>query len=326
MNFDHLLKRFQNRRINIAECSEYTASRYVKHVRRWKDWLEENQNKTLWEAETTDLRIYVEDLKFDGLAPTTISQFVSGISTFYQDCQKLDNRGDLSDVPENPYDGFDKQDKKMLRGDTKKQKSLEESDGDKYLYLEPDEVKQLINNVPAPRLRNELLIRLMFDCGFRRGELAHSKVEHINDDNTIRIPPRKSEGRTVGFRENTAVLLDRWLNNGGRDSMANAPNSDYLFPTNNSKNISDEYINQIVKETAESAGIQETTPNYSDGRNQHKITAHVLRHSFAMDKLEVVDVTTLQKLMGHTDIDTTMTYVNMSDEAARNKSKQFTDF
>jgi site-specific recombinase XerD len=45
-----------------------------------------------------------------------------------------------------------------------------------------------------------------------------------------------------------------------------------------------------------------------------------------MDKLEKVDVTTLQKLLGHTEIDTTMIYLNMSDEAAREKSKQFTEF
>jgi site-specific recombinase XerD len=45
-----------------------------------------------------------------------------------------------------------------------------------------------------------------------------------------------------------------------------------------------------------------------------------------MDKLKKVDVVTLQKLMGHTELDITMTYVNMSNEEAKEKSKQFTDF
>lgn len=327
MDFDDILERFKRRRMSdIGGSTESTADRYVSHVRKWKDWLSDEQGKTVWEAGTSDLRMFAEDLIYDDMAPSTVSQKVSGISKFYQDCAKLADRYDMPDVPENPYDGFDKQDKKMLRGDTKKQKYLEESDGDKYPYLEPEKVKQLINNVPAPRLRNELIIRLLFDCGFRRGELAHAKVGHVNSDDTIRIPPRKSESRTVGFRKDTSFLLDRWLNRGGRESMTYADESDYLFPTNDSVHISGEYINQIVKESAENAGIQETSAVYSDGREQKKVTAHTLRHSFAMDKLEKVDVTTLQKLMGHTEIDTTMIYVNMSDEKAREESKQFTDF
>lgn len=328
MEFSTLLDKFKKRRTSdIGGAAESTADTYVRHVDTWDGWLTEEREKTIWDAETKDLRHFAEELVYDSMAPSSVGQRVSAISIFYQDLGKMADRYDLPDVPENPYDGFDKEDRKMLRGETKKQKALKESDGDKYPYLEPDEVKQLINNVPAPRLRNELIHRLFFDCGFRREELAKAKVEHVNDDNTIRIPPRKGEGRIVGFREQTAFLLDRWLNRGGRDSMTYAPDSDYIFPTNDNEHISPIFLNQMVKKAAENAGIQETTATYSDGRKQHKITAHTLRHSFAMDKLEAgVDVTTLQKLMGHTDIEVTMIYVNMSDETAREKSKQFTDF
>lgn len=327
MEFERILTEFKKRRTSdIGESSESTADRYITHVRTWKDWLSEVQGKTLWKAETADLRLFTEDLIYAGKAPTTVNQRVAAISKFYQDCDKMANRHDMPDVPTNPYDGFDQEDRKMLTGASKKEESLKKSDGDKYPYLETGEVKKLINNVPAPRLRNDLVIRLMFDCGFRRGELAHAKVEHVNEDDTIRIPPRKSEGRIVGFREDTALLLDRWLNRGGRESMTFAPDSDYLFPTNRSGHISGITINKMVKQAAENAGIQETAAIYSDGRDQHKVTSHILRHSFAMDKLKKVDVVTLQKLMGHSELDTTMIYVNMSDEEAKEKSKQFTDF
>ncbi|WP_435118014.1 tyrosine-type recombinase/integrase [Halolamina sp. C58] len=328
MDFERILTEFKKRRTSdIGESTEATADTYITHVRTWKSWLAEERNKTLWEAETTDLRLFVEDLIFDGKAPSTVSQRVSAISIFYQDCNRIEDRYDgMPDVPTNPYDGFNDQDRKMLNGDSKKQKSLEKSDGDKYPYIGHKEIEKLINNVPAPRLRNELIIRLLFDCGFRRGELANAKVEHVNEDDTIRIPPRKSEGRIVGFREDTSLLLDRWLNRGGRESMTYAPDSDFLFPTNYGEHISGNYLNRMVKKAAENAGIQETAAIYSNGREQHKITAHTLRHSFAMDKLKKVDVVTLQKLMGHSELDTTMIYVNMSDEEAKEKSKRFTDF
>lgn len=326
MDFETLLKRFKSRLTDLGESKESTADRYIHHIRTWKEWLAEDRDKSLWEVDTSDLRLFTEDLIFDDMAPSTAGQHVSAISVFYQECGKMEDRYDMPEVPENPYEGFGDKDKKLLKGDTKKQQSLEKSEGKKFMYLEPDEVKELINHVPAPKLRNELIIRLMFDCGFRRGELAHSKPEHIDSDNTIRIPPRKSEGRIVGFREDTAFLLNRWLNHGGRESMTYANESDYLFPTNSSEKLSVAYLNRIVKKAAENAGIQETAATYSDGRKQHKVTSHTLRHSFAMDKLKKVDVVTLQKLMGHSELDTTMIYVNMSDEEAKEKSKQFTDF
>lgn len=328
MDFERILTQFKKRRTSDIgdNTAESTVDRYITHIRTWKDWLSEERSKTLWQVEKTDLRLFAEDLIFDDMASSTVGQRVAAISIFYQDCNKMADRHEMPDVPANPFDEFDKQDKKLLSGDTKKQKSLENPSGDKYPYIEPKDVKELINNVPAPRLRNELVIRLMFDCGFRRGEMAHAKVEHVNEDNTITIPPRKSEGRIVGFRENTALLLDRWLNQGGRESMTFAPDSEYLFPTNDGEHISGQTINYIVKQAAENAEIQETTATYSDGREQHKITSHTLRHSFAMDKLKKVDVVTLQKLMGHAELDNTMIYVNMSDEEAKEKSKQFTDF
>lgn len=326
MDFEKLLEAFKRRLITFVELEESTADRYVRHIRRWNEYLTA-ENKTLWEAETADLRIFAQEMMMDDMAPTTVGQRVSAISKFYQACDKMAHRyDDMGDVPENPYNGFDGEDRNMLTGDTKKQKSLEESEGDKYTYLESDEIKELINNVSAPELRNELVIRMMFDCGFRRGEMAHAKIEHINSDNTIRIPPRKSEGRIVAFREDTSILLNRWLNHGGRESMTYAGESDYIFPTNEGEHISTSTINRIVKIAAENAGIQETAAKYSNGRNQHKITSHTLRHSFAMDKLKKVDIEMLQKLLGHTDIETTMVYVNMSDEAGREASKQFTDF
>lgn len=328
MDFERILTEFKKRRTSdIGESTESTADKYISHVRRWRTWLSEERNKTLWQAETSDLRLFVEDLIFDDKAPSTVNQRVSAISKFYQDCGKIADRYDeMPDIPVNPYDGFDKEDRKMLYGDTKKEKALEKSDGNKYPYIEPKEVKKIINNVPAPRLRNELIIRLMFDCGFRRGELVKAKLKHLSEDDTIRIPPRKSDGRIVGFREDTALLLDRWLNHGGRESMTYAPESEYIFPTNDSEHMSGYTLNRMVRIAAENAGIQETAGTYSNGNEQNKITSHTLRHSFAMDKLKKVDVVTLQKLMGHSELDTTMIYVNMSDEEAKEKSKQFTDF
>jgi len=331
MNFEQFISEYKEERKD-AESSQATIERYVRHVRNWREWLTENRDKTLWEADNIDLRIFIRELDRDGLASSTINQKVSGISTFYQDAativeEKKEEGRDVPDVPENPYDNLRDKYKSMLNGDTKKKQAMSDSSTDEYPYLEPEKVAELVENVPAPRLRNELIIKLLFNIGFRRGELANAKEGHINrEDRSVYIPPRKSpESRTVAYNEGyLGFQLDRWLDHGGRDSMTYATDSDYLFPTNKSEHISASQINEIVKDTARNAGIQEQIAEYADGRKIHRVTAHTLRHSFAMQMLNSgVDIRKLQTLLGHDELDTTLIYLQQSKEEAKEQSRMF---
>jgi len=331
MNFEQFISEYKEERKD-AESSQATIERYVRHVRNWREWLTENRDKTLWEADNIDLRIFIKELDRDNLASSTIGQRVSAISTFYQDAitiveEKEEEGRDVPDVPENPYDNLRKKYKSALNGDTKKKQAMSDSSTDEYPYLEPEKVAELVENVPAPRLRNELIIKMLFNCGFRRGELANAKKDHVNrDDRSVYIPPQKSsEGRYVAYNENyLGFQLAQWLDYGGRDSMTYAPNSDYLFPTNENQKISKDHINEIVKQAAEKAGLQETLDEYADGRSIHKVTAHTLRHSFAMAQLNAgTDVRTLQTLLGHDKLDTTLIYLQQSKEEAKEASRTF---
>jgi len=324
-DFETVLERFKTRR--SRNSSPATVDRYARHVCNWREWLSENRGKSLWNTDEVDLRVFIEEQTDDGLAPTTISQRVSAISKFYQDCNKLAERYDMPEVPENPYDGLDKGDKALLRGNTKKKDGLKDSNTDEYPYLEPEKIGELVENVPAPRLRNELIIKLLFNCGFRRGELANAKIGHIDrEDRSVYIPPQKSsEGRHVAYnKEYLGFQLTQWLDHGGRDSMTYATDSDYLFPTNDNEHLSPDYINTIVKQAAENAELQETINEYADGRAIHKVTAHTIRHSFAMAQLNAgVDVRTLQTLLGHDELDTTLIYLQQSKEEAKEASRAF---
>jgi integrase/recombinase XerD len=53
--------------------------------------------------------------------------------------------------------------------------------------------------------------------------------------------------------------------------------------------------------------------NERAGNEQMKVTAHILRHSFAVQSLKnKMDTRTLQKLMGHAKIDTTERYPRLA--------------
>jgi len=325
MEFDTLLSKYRRRR--SRNSADSTVDRYVRHIRNWREWLTDARGKQIWDAESVDLLVFIEDLTDEGMAPTTISQRVSAISTFYQELGKLAERYELPDVPANPYDGLDSEDKRLLRGDTKKKTGLQDTTQDEYPYLKPDKISELVDNVPSPRIRNELIIRLLFNCGFRRGEIAACKLNHVDRvDKSIFIPPMKSDNsRVVSYNEDyVGFQLSQWLDYGGRESMTYADQSEYLFPTNDSVHISGDYINQMIKETAEKAGIQETINKYSDGREIHKVTAHTLRHSFAMQAISSgIDIRSLQTLLGHDELDTTLIYLQQSKDEAKEKSRMF---
>lgn len=325
MDFDEILEQFENRRSRIS--SETTANIYLREIRNWRQWLTEERDKGLWNAETVDLRVRMESMTDAGKAPSTITKQVSAVSKFYQDCEKMAKKYDMPEVQENPYEGLDSEDKQLLRGDTKKKEAMKESGGDEYPYLEPEKIKQLVGNVPSPRLRNELIIKLLYNCGFRRGELAKTKIEHIDrEDRSIFIPPRKSpESRTVAYKEDyLGFQLDQWLDYGGRDSMTYAEESKYLFPTNSSEHISGKAMNRMVRKAAENAGFQEVIDEYVDGREVHKVTAHTLRHSFAMRAINSgIDIKTLQTLLGHEELDTTLIYLDQAKDEAKENSRAF---
>lgn len=325
MDFQEVLEKYKSRRSRSSAAS--TVDRYARHVVNWREWLTDARGKQIWDADSVDLLVFIEELTDEDMAPTTISQRVSAISKFYQDLQKLAERYDLPDVPENPYDGLDDEAKGLLRGNTKKKDGLQGTIQDEYPYLTPEEVGQLVKNVPAPRLRNELIIKLLFNCGFRRGELAQCKLEHLDrEDKSIFIPPRKSDNtRVVAYNEEyVGFQLSQWLDYGGRDSMTYADESEYLFPTNDGLYLSGDYINQVVKQAAEKAGLQETISEYSDGREIHKVTTHTLRHSFAMQSISSgVDIRSLQTLLGHDELDTTLIYLQQSKDEAKEKSRMF---
>lgn len=133
--------------------------------------------------------------------------------------------------------------------------------------------------------RNNLILDFLFYTGLRLNEITNLKHSDWQD-NSLRI---LGKGNKVRY-----VLLPPFLL---KHIKINSNN--YLFLTQNGKQLSKKAIQKIVNLKVKKSGLKKI------------ITTHSFRRSFAtnLDKNNA-RLTTIQKLLGHSDIATTARYIH----------------
>lgn len=321
MSPEEIIDRFRDKQ--AIKKSEGTAQRYYNDVRAWHNWLSEEQEKSLWEVTTADLRLHLEGLLRDDYAPDTITVRRAAISSFYKDAGELKTDYGLEvEVPENPADDLDMSDWTALKSGTKKEKSLRQE----VYYLKPEQIEQLEENVRTPQIRNRLLIRLCYQTGVRANEAASIRLQDIDrEERSIRIDAQKThQNRQVYFQRSLDLLLRQWLNGGYRNAMPTAEESEYLFCTLKAEKMHPSTVNEVVRDAAESAGLQEEVYTDNNEQTRVKVTTHVLRHSCAVQCVKNgMDIRTLQKFLGHAKLDTTEKYLHVTPDDVRDAARTF---
>jgi integrase/recombinase XerD len=323
----------------MATTADYEPSRHVQrfltrvegtkadrtHRNRKTDlkdfelWLRDEHDGGVTDVEPLDIEDYIIHLSNEGYASTTMdSRFYSLKSLYGFLADKLDV------MDETPFEAVDRSDLSRLMNGTKKAEATREE----ISYVTPEQVEQLADNASEPRLRNELLIRLMFQTGVREGELVSIRLEDIDrDERSIQIRASKTDtNRTVFYQSDLDFLLNQWTDGGYRSSLIGADGSPYLFVSDYTSKLEKQRMNKVVKEAAEEAGIQETMYTDNAGHERKKITSHALRHGHAVEALKSgIDVRTVQKHLGHASLDMTMRYLNLIDDDVREAYRAFGD-
>lgn len=145
--------------------------------------------------------------------------------------------------------------------------------------------------------RDRAMFTLMLRCGLRISEVAELKLTdlYLNEH-----PPRLvahgkgSKERSVYLSPQAERSLRVYLANRSRVA------SEFVFVSYQNDGLSTTAIHKRLMRYRAEAGVT--------------LTAHRLRHTFANDLISVdVPVTTIQKLLGHTWLETTQTYVAAND-------------
>ena len=293
------------------------------HLRQFAAWMDRKGIDRLADVDPRTFNRYIADVIADAGSSTIIHHRYNATKTLYD---WLENRG-VDGIP----DEFDiakritKNQRKAMRGNSRKAESVPFD-----FYLDSEQVGQLVEHVPAPKLRNQLIIRLMFGCGLRRGEVATIRRDRIDHDerkvmvDNLKAGTEQPPHRPVWYRREVETLLRAWIDGGDRAAVYNASESPYLFPTRTREHIRGQTINSVVKQAAENAGLQSTMYEDAAGNPRSKITAHTLRHSYAVHCVkEGIDILNLRDLMGHANISMTQQYLRFREEDRKQAAIRF---
>lgn len=196
--------------------------------------------------------------------------------------------------------------------------------GIKYLYRHILEQEDKIRRIPYPRreqylpvvlsrqeaknlfatpfsLKHRIMFMLTYSSGLRLGELCNLKIADI-DSERMQILVRQGKGNKDRY-----TVLSHKLLPGLRKYYCEYKPEGFLF-NGRTKGlpISRTTVQRAVKEAAHKCGIKK------------KVNVHTLRHSFATHLLDDgMDVATIQQLLGHASIKTTMVYLHVCQKETK---------
>ena len=162
-----------------------------------------------------------------------------------------------------------------------------------------EEVKQLIS--ACQNAKSRLLVEFMYASGMRVSEAVALKVEDIDFTDgmcTVRQGKGKKDRLTIlskGLLAEVRLYLEQ-------ESQPNG----FIFKNREGQPLTPRNVQKIVALAAKNAGIRK------------KVTPHKLRHSFATHLLEAgVSIRIIQELLGHSNLQTTQIYTQVSKESLR---------
>ena len=137
--------------------------------------------------------------------------------------------------------------------------------------------------------------------GLRVTELVSLRLSDLQLEGRVcRVYGKGRRERVAFLGEPAVVWVSRYLEE-VRPRWIRNPGNEVVFASPRGKGLSRQAVWYRIRHYARSAGIE------------HRITPHVLRHSFATHLLEGgADLRVVQEMLGHSDIGTTEIYTHVS--------------
>lgn len=177
----------------------------------------------------------------------------------------------------------------------------------------PEKVRLPFSSVEIDALRlacktpkERAIVELLLSSGVRVSEMTNMRIEDVNfNDLSIHVTKGKgSKERTAYMNELARTHLQTYL-------IGRKETGSYLFYNHKHEQLNPGGVRHILKMIADRAGVTNVHP-------------HRFRRTFASGLANRgMDIQEIKKLLGHSDINTTLEYVYTSDEKVQISYKRY---
>ena len=266
--------------------SDHTRQAYASDLRFAAKQLA-LRNKTLEQAQTTDLLLCLEAKNKVAPNARSTARWLSALKGFYKDALL---RGMIANDPT-----ADLAAPKLGR-------PLPKS-------LAPDLVDALLAapDIGTPAgLRDKAMLEVLYASGLRISELIHLELLHVNlRQGVVRVRGKGDKERIVPLGQTAIDWLQRYLTQARKDLAQKAGQSAgaVLFPSNRGRAMTRQTFWYAIKKYARQAGLPDD------------ISPHTLRHAFATHLVDNgADLRAVQMMLGHSDLSTTQIYTHIAQQ------------
>lgn len=255
-------------------------------------------NKNAVEIKREDVEAYVQHLLDDRkLADSSVNPYIQAVKSFYTyliEVQQI--------ISVNPTDKIGR--KKSQKVD----RYLSKNEIDSYL-AKCDECSKVVNK------KLKAFMGLLITSGLRFSEATSIRYEDImrytSDDGLVYgscvITGKGNKQRELMILPNVLTDIDDYYFNERPET-----NRTELFVNRDGGEWQNSSVGRTAKMLARKCGLKDF----------EKIHPHTMRHTFASSLINNgTDITVIQKLMGHANIETTLRYITVSKETQNNAIK-----
>lgn len=287
----NLIQAYENYLSKVKHASTNTISSYMRDIRQFAQWLNTYANIDIVDATQHNITDFLSYLEKDGRTGATISRNLASLKNFYS---YVVSSGFLEKTPV--------VDIHVKRGDKKLPQIL--------TGREIELLLQQPSCVDSKGFRDKAMLELMYATGIRVTELIDLDIDDVNIEQGIIKCSTSKKPRIIPLYPAALKALSIYIRD-VRSSMLADPSERALFVNISGVRMSRQGFWKIIKYYQTMAHIDKD------------ITPHTLRHSFAVHLLENgADISSLQELMGHSDISSTQLYTQLVNQKIKSVYKK----
>ena len=262
------------------QASQNTLASYKRDLIQFNDYFEA-QGKKIFDLTKDDMKEYVNHLIAEGKSNSTISRSAASVKSLYRYLvgKKLAEVNIATDV------------------------ELPKVSRKEPMILTDSEIEKLLEQPDTSELkgqRDKTMLEILYATGIRVTELISLRTEDVNLTNGFIKVKKKNSERHIPLGKLALKCLKEYMEN-VRPLLIRSEDEKTLFINTNGQKMTRQGYWKILKQYKDQAKIDK------------EITPHTIRHSFAVHMLENgAEVKTVQELLGHTDVASTMLYTQIA--------------